>query len=326
MDYLISTRDDNVTITFMEDDGSVISTINGAHINYKRILKAVRAAETAGGEFDEDAMRELLDPVDKIAERLATVSTRFTYEDEKIKFDGKPVLDMFANQLVRVLKETDEDDDTQKKHLAAVAKFGEKLMGNTSYHVRNQLFQFVSNGDLTITEDGDFLAYKGVLKVEDEDEDGNKIEKFTSVHSGPADVVAVDGVLQPEGKVHNPLGAVVTMERRLVDDRPDNHCSNGLHCGFFDYARSFSREGLLMVAVNPAHVVTVPSDHNAQKLRVEQYRVLEATEYEYTKAVYTPSVSPTACADDDLCPCCGGDAPECADCDGCEDCCEDCCS
>ena len=144
LDYLITTRDGKTNVTFMESDGSVFDTVTNEHVNYGSIY-----AEITSGNIDHARLRELVKPVDMIAEKLAEVSTRFTHEDERIKFDGTVVLDEFAKQLVRILKDTDMSDPKSKRHLRAVASFGVKLMGNDSYNNRNRLLDWISRLDLT---------------------------------------------------------------------------------------------------------------------------------------------------------------------------------
>jgi hypothetical protein len=57
------------------------------------------------------------------------------------------------------------------------------------------------------------------------------------------------------------------MARDLVNDDRNSACSVGLHVGTFGYAESFA-EQMLVVLVDPADVVSVPTDSNAQKMRV----------------------------------------------------------
>lgn len=53
-----------------------------------------------------------------------------------------------------------------------------------------------------------------------------------------------------------------------------------VHVGALDYIKSYGHQGdvVLLVKVNPRDAVSVPSDHNAQKLRVCRYEVLSVYE------------------------------------------------
>jgi hypothetical protein len=57
------------------------------------------------------------------------------------------------------------------------------------------------------------------------------------------------------------------MLRGLVDEDRDSACSVGLHVGTFGYAQRFS-EQMLVVLVDPADVVSVPTHGDAEKRRV----------------------------------------------------------
>jgi predicted RNA-binding Zn-ribbon protein involved in translation (DUF1610 family) len=138
---------------------------------------------------------------------------------------------------------------------------------------------------MPITCEGTFLACKGVR------------EDYKDCHTGTID---------------NRPGAVIPpMDRSEVDDNPNNHCSNGYHCGAWDYAKSFGAR-VVLVEVDPADVVSVPSDYNAQKCRVTWYKVLS----DMLEPVNGPlkDVNPPAETADEVkegdikCPKCGGGA------------------
>jgi len=69
------------------------------------------------------------------------------------------------------------------------------------------------------------------------------------------------------------------MTRNNVCDDANIGCSDGFHAGSLDYARSFGLGGNLMVVeIDPADVVSVPSDCNCQKLRTCKYKVVSLFE------------------------------------------------
>lgn len=127
-----------------------------------------------------------------------------------------------------------------------LAMFLARLMANPSYNSRQQLYSFLEALNMPITENGTFLACKGVTA------------EYKDCHTGEFD---------------NRPGAVNEMPRSKVDENPNNHCSSGFHVGAWEYASSFGRRCVL-VEVDPADVVSVPGDHNAQKCRVTKYKVL----------------------------------------------------
>lgn len=132
----------------------------------------------------------------------------------------------------------------------ALIKFWENLRKNPSFNSRAQLFKFLEHNGHPLTEDGCFIAYRGVT------------EDFKDKHSGTFD---------------NSVGSVCEMPREQVDDNPNNTCSSGLHVACFDYAKGFGPQ-LIEVKVNPKDVVAVPTDYNGTKMRVSRFEVVAVGE------------------------------------------------
>lgn len=142
--------------------------------------------------------------------------------------------------------------------LAPLGAFLRRLERNPSQASRSQLFGWLKAGGFTLTTDGYIVGYKAVRA------DGR------SAHAGrePVTVAHQDGTVETvSGHVPYPVGATVSMERDLVDDDRDSACSVGLHVGTYRYAETFS-DDMLVVLVDPADVVSVPSDAHSEKMRV----------------------------------------------------------
>lgn len=133
-----------------------------------------------------------------------------------------------------------------------LARFLNRLMKNPSYHSVSQLYSFMEACDLPITEDGRLLAYKSVN------------QDYWDTHTGKTYL--------------NTIGSIIEMPRNMVDDNPNQTCSNGLHVCSQKYGMYGSR--LLLVAVDPADVVAVPNDYNQSKMRVCKYEVLKDVQHE----------------------------------------------
>lgn len=144
--------------------------------------------------------------------------------------------------------------------------FAKKLQQNPSYRSVQELFQFLNANNFTLSDDGDFIAYKRVKS------------DFKDIHSGTFD---------------NSVGTVVTMPRNEVDEDSDRTCSNGLHVAAFDYACNHFgssdsvSDKLVYVSVNPKDVVAVPKDYNNQKMRVCEYKVLGVCDFEFKERCYS---------------------------------------
>jgi len=129
---------------------------------------------------------------------------------------------------------------------APLVAFMNKLAKNPNPEVRDQLFNFLNVSGFPLTLEGDFLGYKGVKR------------DLWDVYTG--------------WTFQYTAGAVISMPRDAVCDDPDQGCAPGIHVGSFDYANGFS-EVVVLVQVDPEHVVSVPTDYNFQKLRACELRV-----------------------------------------------------
>jgi hypothetical protein len=63
------------------------------------------------------------------------------------------------------------------------------------------------------------------------------------------------------------------MDRSKVDDDPNNTCSKGLHVASLPYLQHYPGSVTVLVKVNPANVVSIPTDYNNSKMRVCEYEV-----------------------------------------------------
>jgi hypothetical protein len=152
-------------------------------------------------------------------------------------------------------------------------KFWENLSENPSATSVSELLEFLEYKELPITEDGYFIAYKGVSA------------DLYSIH-GNSKTKVLKGTVDGAGRIYNGVGEEIVVTRREVDDNREKHCSYGLHVGSLDYASSFGSGGvLLVVKVNPKDVVSVPSDYSCQKCRVSAYKVTSIYEGEITSPV-----------------------------------------
>lgn len=134
------------------------------------------------------------------------------------------------------------------KHLV---RFLGNLVLNPRREAVYELFDFLENSDIEISEDGYFIAYKRVRPT------------YMDIFSNTFD---------------NSIGAQPTMEPFEVDPDRDNECSRGLHVGSWGYMPCYSSckdDRIIRCKVNPAHVVSVPRSYNAGKLRTWTYKVIE---------------------------------------------------
>lgn len=160
----------------------------------------------------------------------------------EVTYNGEPLHNTITERIT--------DFYTKGLPFQPLVLFLENIMKNPSFNSRDQLYSFLEHKGMPITEDGCFLAYKGVT------------HDLKDCHTKTFD---------------NSPGQVHEMDRHNVDDNPNNHCSSGFHVGAYNYASSFGQR-LLVVKVNPKDAVSVPSDHNCEKLRVCRYEVIRVIE------------------------------------------------
>ena len=158
-------------------------------------------------------------------------------------------------------------------------KFWQNLQDNPSASSVRELYEFLAYKELPLTEDGCFLAYKGLE------------QNFWSI-SGNKQTKVVKGQVDQNGRILNTVGSEIEVKRYDVDDNRDHHCSFGLHVGSLDYARDFARGAVVVVKVNPKDVVSVPADYNCQKCRVSAYKVVSEFGEEIKAPVVDESNNP----------------------------------
>ena len=145
----------------------------------------------------------------------------------------------------RLLEQMSEGFDVEP-----MVKFLENVMLNPSKRAVDELYTFLEFNSLPITEDGHFVAYKRV---------NHNFKDFYT------------------GKMDNSIGSTPEMPRNFVNDNKDETCSTGLHfCSLAYLPHYHSGEGrIVIVKVNPADVVSIPSDYNNAKGRACKYLILE---------------------------------------------------
>lgn len=235
--------------------GGEMYTANTNHKNWEQIVAGIVA--------DDESVVRLFDASEAVATRFERLTDRVSVKNGKVYFDGDVINNAVTEQILKFL-EADED-------FMPLVNFLDKVSTNPEPHSREQLYNWVAaRPSITITDDGDLVAYKGLFSEEDE-----KGTLYRSSHSGTA---IVNGELFENQQIPQRIGDTVEMPRSSVEHNPYQGCSTGLHAGTFDYSRSYG-DSHVKVAINPRDVVSVPTEHNEAKIRVCRYVVIDiATE------------------------------------------------
>jgi hypothetical protein len=191
-------------------------------------------------ENNEQALLAAVNIRQGIADSLSKGNNNVKISGNKIFYADVEVTGLIASRIFEVIR---LGLDTKP-----MTAFLENLMQNPSKRAVDGLFGFLDACRLPITEDGHFLAYKRVR------------EDYKDCHSGTMD---------------NSVGKIVSMQRNQVDDNKDQTCSYGLHACSYSYLKHFGGARIVVVKINPADVVSVPTDYNNAKLRCCKYEVVE---------------------------------------------------
>ena len=200
----------------------------------------------------EDELLNLLD-VDKAVELYSNGNVKV--EGNKVLYQGEEVHGSISKRILEFMK--------NGLPFEPLVKFLENVMQNPSMQSQRELYDFLQHENLPITEDGHFLAYKAVRS------------DFKDKYRGVFD---------------NSVGNVCEMQRAKVDDDRARGCSDGLHAGALSYVASYGSveagDNIVIVKINPADVVSVPTDCNCQKLRTCRYEVVGLYEGELQRPLY----------------------------------------
>lgn len=215
-------------ITVLLSTRSAPFVMNREHKLFQKLLDAVQSK-------DIDGINEVI----HLADQIHTFSQgKVTVRNGVVYYNNEVIHSAVSDRILDLM--------ALGQDFTFMSRFLENLMLNPSFTSRQELYLFLENGNMPITDDGRFLAYKWVR------------ENYRDCHSNSMD---------------NSVGQIVKMDRTQVDDNRQNTCSYGLHVCTHGYTQFGPK--LMLVAVNPKDVVSVPYDYANAKMRVAEYEVLK---------------------------------------------------
>lgn len=204
-------------------------TITETNIGYSEIKYAIKCGEW-------DAVAELLN-VNTVIEKYA--NNEFEVVDGVLFDNDIKVSNAISDRMY--------DMYVNGFDVNPLLKFYKNIKLNPSQESIKELYSFLENNSLPITEDGCFVAYKRVQ------------ENYMDVYSGT---------------MNNSVGKTLTMDRSKVDANRNKTCSTGLHFCSVEYLRYFHGGKTVIVKINPRDVVSIPTDYNNAKGRCCKYEVI----------------------------------------------------
>lgn len=201
------------------------------------------------GAGNYEAVIEALDANDEAALKSALNIRQYVIEQSFGKFnvDSRGNLSFGTYPLPLALSDYVLPILKKARNLDPILLFLENLLQNPAKFAIEELMQWLEKGQMALTPDGHFLAYKRVRT------------DYKDVHSGTMD---------------NSVGQIVQMPRFAVDDDRTRTCSAGLHFCSKDYLEHFSGDRIVVVKINPADVVSIPDDYDFTKGRAWRYEVV----------------------------------------------------
>lgn len=244
MQYNLVRRDGSANITVVVDGEMLVA--DDQHPLFDEIVQAAI-------DGDESVV-DLFDTSRRAASVLENLSDRVQVANSRVWVDQTEVEDAFADLLIDLLNEGEED-------YQPYVNFLEKVYSNTSAGIRENLSRWLKAEQFTILPNGNILGYRGLN------------QNFTSKHAGPG---IVNGVTV-NGHLDNSPGNVLELPVELVEVNAARGCASGLHVGTYEYATGWAGYGGLVVSVevDPRHVRSVPYECESSKMRVSKYVVRE---------------------------------------------------
>lgn len=229
-------------------------TVPTDHPNYGKLKKHFN-------DKNGDAFIEALDVVKEAVKAVQnTGTTKVVVDTTGVYLEGKPVHNTVSSAIMKMLQGGYD--------FTPMVKFLERVLQNPSRRSVEELWGFLEVNGLMITEDGCFLAYKSVSS--------NYLDKYS-------------------GTFDNTPGAVLRMARNQVDDDFTRTCSHGFHVGALAYSGPSGwyhggGDRVIICKIAPEDVVSVPNDHNCQKLRTCAYEVVGDYKAPLNAPVYSGKV------------------------------------
>lgn len=149
----------------------------------------------------------------------------FTVKDGTIFYGGQALPIVLSDKIVSLIRSSIS--------ISGPKNFWVKALKNPSSVSRDTLVEFVNRNNVTILPDGNFVLYKRVR------------DNMMSHH---------------DNKTLHVIGVPLTMDRKECTQDPRTECGRGLHAAPFSWVeRNYSHGIMLEVAIDPEHVVSVPS-------------------------------------------------------------------
>lgn len=223
-------------------DGQTYQT-DRSNPQWDKIKEAVNDPATTAEEFIN-----LVSPLSGVTSALFGLPD-IRVENGGVWFGDEEIHTELARRMLDVLQEGLPIDSW--------VAFARNVYANPFTAAREELYEWLERADLPITPDGCFLAYKVVGK------------DYLDLHSHTIRNAVGDTPVMPGG-------------REAVDPDRRRACSMGLHFCSKGYLTRYGYGGyhVMLLKINPADVVAIPTDANLTKGRCWRYEVVGEVTHE----------------------------------------------
>lgn len=233
-------------------------TVQKTHMNFASIAAIVKdVSKGVASSTSLDRLREMVDIPSFIAK---VTEGRVAVSDNEVQFDGKPLHNYATKRLLDMLRDGFD--------IRPLARFLDRLEKNpyALEAAKDELYRFLERGNMPLTEDGCFLAFKRVR------------EDFSSIHNGPEPVFSIPGT-----RVEFPR------ERLRIEQRGMTCSSSGLHVcsyGYLPHFHAYDGNKVVVVKCAPEDLWSIPAGENDLKCQMVGYDVLREVPYEEVEHLF----------------------------------------
>lgn len=242
-------------------------TINKQAPSFNAVVAALKAN-------DKQKLQDAVNIREGITKALQSKNGNVRIEDNKIFYNDREVTGVISTRIFEVIR--------LGLDVTPMIKFLDNLMKNPSKRAVDEAFGFSEACSLPITPDGCILAYKRVREDYKDVHSATVLNKPYKLFTAE-DIAAINEVQGKRNEVKVTIEdgfTTVSMPRNLVNEDKDQTCSEGLHFCSYDYLKHFGGSRIVVLKINPADIVSIPSDYNNSKGRCSRYQVVDELEVE----------------------------------------------
>ena len=240
------------SVSFTGPDGRVHNVLASEGENFTAVCEAIKALQAAikAGASEQEAGELHQAIADILVAKINLINDagegKVSVRSGVVHYMDEPIHSALSERILWGLE--------QGFDMLPYMRFLDNCMDNPSSQAIEEMYTFIENAKMGITDDGHILAYKKVN------------EDYKDIYTGTFD---------------NSVGQIVEMRRNLVNEDRTKTCSSGLHFCSMSYLPSYGTTNgshVMIVKVNPRDVVSVPTDYSFAKARCCRYEVVD----EYT--------------------------------------------